>query len=128
MSEENVEIVRGLHEAFDQIGMEVVRDALLQGAILRRHLRRSGDFGLSVDDDVEVKLVASSFSLPDMPAGTTLHGPEGWLTFWRGWLEPWESFEYEFGNFADAGDDVVMDNGPSARGRRALDFLFRLPT
>ena len=95
MSTENVEIVRGLHEAFREIGMTTVRDALAEGGDLPATAAAVGRLGEivldSVDPDVEIELVASSFSLPDMPAGTHLHGLEGWGTFWRGWLEPWEA-------------------------------------
>jgi ketosteroid isomerase-like protein len=117
MSKENVEIVRELHAAFAEVGMEAIREALLRYDDFATTLNAVPGLGLVVEDDVEVQHAASNFSLPDLPAGTTLHGPEGWLAFWRAWLEPWEEFEFEYGNFADAGDDVVLDIAVAARGR-----------
>jgi ketosteroid isomerase-like protein len=119
MSEENIEVVRGLHESFNQIGMKVIRDALLQDEDFASTALALEGLGLSIDDDVEVKLVASGMALPDLPAGTSLRGPDGFLAFWRAWLEPWEDLDYEYGNFTQSGDDVVMDIALSAHGRES---------
>jgi ketosteroid isomerase-like protein len=116
---ENIETVRGLHEAFQKVGMEAVRTALTQMGDYDPASPMVVNLGLSIKDDVEVELIAASFSLPDMPSGTILRGPEGWLRFWRAWLEPWTDFESSFGNFADNGDEVVLDITISARGRQS---------
>jgi ketosteroid isomerase-like protein len=121
MSQEDVEVVRRLHELFRELGATRIRDALAENADLEAAAEAAGALGQavldSVDPDVEIELLASSFSLPDMPTGTVLRGLAGWATFWRAWLEPWEEFEPEYGNFGDAGDDVVLDIAIAARGR-----------
>lgn len=114
-------MVRRLHEAFGQIGARPIRDALAENPDVEaatEAVRRLGEVIVeSVDPDVELELNASEFSLPDMPAGTVFRGLDGWGSFWRGWLEPWEEFDFEYGNIADGGDDVVLDIAISARGR-----------
>ena len=121
MSEENVAVVRRLHEAFGEIGMQPIRDALAQNPDVEGATEAVGRLAdvivESIDPGVELELMASEFSLPDMPAGSVFRGLDGWARFWRGWLEPWEGFEFEYGNLADGGDDVVLDIAISARGR-----------
>jgi ketosteroid isomerase-like protein len=121
MSERNVEIVRTLHRAFDEIGMEVIRDALSEGGGMRETAAAIGSLGQMVvdfvDPDIEVELVASAFSLPDMPSGTRLRGWDGWTAFWRGWLDPWDEFEFRLRDVVDAGDHVILDIAISASGR-----------
>lgn len=123
MSERNIELVRGLHEAFDEIGMEAVRDALAENpdpADPPAALGRLGELQVQlIDPDVVVHPLASKFSLPDMPRGAEFRGWDGWIAFWRDWLEPWEDWWYEIGNFADVGDDVVLDLEIRARGRES---------
>lgn len=123
MSERNVEIVRSLHDAFNEVGMEVVRDALAEGftpADPPPAFGRLGDLQLElIDPDVFVRPLASKFSLPDMPPGSEFRGWEGWTAFWRDWLEPWEDWWYEISNLADAGDHVVLDLEIRARGRES---------
>jgi SnoaL-like domain len=121
VSEENVEVVRRLHDAFAEIGVRPLRDALAQHPDVAGATDAIGRIGRVivdlVDPSVELELNASEFSLPDMPAGTVFRGLKGWAAFWRGWLEPWEEFEFEYGNLADRGDDVVLDIAIDARGR-----------
>jgi hypothetical protein len=120
MSQENVEIVRRLHEAFDAVGMSRVRDLAAEASGIEsvQELERLGEVvAAHVDPEIEVILFSTRFSLPDMPHGVPLRGFDGWIDFWRGWLEPWERFEYEYGNFATTGDHVVLDKTISASGR-----------
>jgi hypothetical protein len=116
-----VELVRGLHEAFREIGMEPVRDALVAARDMGDAAARLGPFGELllevVDPDVRIEVTSAGFSLPDMPTGTKLRGWDGWLIFWRGWLEPWEDWWFEIGNFETFGDNVVLDLQVKARGR-----------
>jgi ketosteroid isomerase-like protein len=121
VSKENVAVVRRLHEAFGRVGMQPIRDALAQNpdvADATDAVRKLGEVIVdSVDPEVELELMASDFSLPDMPTGSVFRGLEGWAAFWRGWLEPWEEFDFEYGNIVDGGDDVVLDIAIAARGR-----------
>jgi hypothetical protein len=121
VSKENIAVVRRLHEAFGEIGMQPIRDALTQNpdvADATDAVRKLGEVIVdSVDPEVELELMASDFSLPDMPTGSVFRGLEGWAAFWRGWLEPWEEFDFEYGNIVDGGDDVVLDIAIAARGR-----------
>jgi hypothetical protein len=122
MSEENVEIVRQLHEAFEAIGMGRVRDiaADASGIESADELGGLGELiAQHIDPEIEVILVGTSLALPDVPPGLPLRGFEGWIRFWRAWFEPWERFEVEYGNFATAGDHVVLDKAISASGRES---------
>jgi len=123
MAQRNAEIVRSLHNAFDEVGMEVVRDALAENfdpADPPPAFGRLGELLLEfVDPDVVVHPLASKFSLPDMPRGAEFRGWEGWTAFWRDWLEPWEDWWYEIGNIAESGDHVVLDLEIRARGRES---------
>jgi ketosteroid isomerase-like protein len=85
MSQENVEVVRGLADSFD-----------------RRDYERAFDFYAA-----EAEWDASELSelVPDL-AGV-YRGHEGIRTFWRLWLVAWKDIEYDR-EILDAGDEVVM--------------------
>jgi hypothetical protein len=121
MAQENVEVVRSLHEAFDEVGLGAVRDALTATSdvgVAAAELEEFGELVLNrVDPDIELYIGASSFSLPDMPTGTRLHGLPGWAAFWKAWLEAWDSFKVDYGNFAVGAEDVVLDKSIEAVGR-----------
>ena len=81
MSEENVEIVRQLNDAF-----------------------RVGDWDTALEPyDEEVEL-----DVTRLPAGDVYHGPEGVREFFTHWITAWESFEVERLDLIDAGDVVIM--------------------
>jgi ketosteroid isomerase-like protein len=121
VSTENVAVVRRVHDAFGEIGLQPIRDALAANPDVDAAAEAVGRLAQvivdSVDPDVELELNASEFSLPDMPTGSVFRGLEGWAAFWRVWLEPWEEFDFEYGNIVDGGDDVVLDIAIAARGR-----------
>jgi ketosteroid isomerase-like protein len=119
VSERNVQIVRDLYGAFDEIGMDAVRDALAEGGDIEATatvIGRLGELSLELTDpDVEVDLTASQVvSLPD---GTRFRGLEGWLVFWRGWFEPWEDFKTRVLSYTAHGEHVMLDVVITARGR-----------
>ena len=89
MSQENVEIVRGVFDTFPAI-----QDSL-----------RRGDFPVGPPFGEQIEWDASELKLPDAGDGH-FRGREGVRRFWIAWLSAWEdiSFEYEL---RDAGDKVV---------------------
>ncbi|MGI9020783.1 MAG: nuclear transport factor 2 family protein [Solirubrobacterales bacterium] len=84
MSEENVEIVRGLAEAFQH----------------RQHERA---FDL-YDPEIEWDATRT----PTRAAEGVYHGHEGVRAFWRDWLSAWSDLQFEIEDVRDAGDDVVL--------------------
>ena len=85
MSEENVEIVRGLLDAFAR----------------RDH---EGAFDL-YDPEIEWDASRLTSMIPDI-AGV-YHGHEGVRTYWRQWLTAWSDLQFEVEDVRDGGDEVV---------------------
>jgi ketosteroid isomerase-like protein len=85
MSQENVEIVRDLIEAFR-----------------RRDHERAFAF---YDPEIEWDSSEMEETIPDI-AGV-YRGHEGVRAFWRRWLSSWKDIEFEIEDLRDAGDDVV---------------------
>ena len=81
MSQENVEIVRDLLEAFR-----------------RRDHERAFDF---YDPDIVWE------DLSGQDTGGVFHGHEGVRTYWREWLSAWRDLQFEIQGLRDTGDDVV---------------------
>jgi ketosteroid isomerase-like protein len=84
MSEENVEIVRGLATAFQR----------------RQH---EGVFDLYAAD--------IEWDARQTPTGASegiYHGHDGVRAFWRDWLSAWSDLSFEIEDIRDAGDDVVL--------------------
>lgn len=82
MSQENVEIVRALAEAFQ-----------------RRQHERAFEF---YDPEIEWDT-----SRAPTEAGV-YHGYEGVRTYWRQWLSAWSDLHFEIDDVRDAGDDQVV--------------------
>ena len=80
MTEENVETVRGIVQAF-----------------------RAGEWEEALSGyDPEVEL-----DLSRLPGCGVYHGPEGVRAFFTDWVRSWERFEAEPVEFIDTGDDVI---------------------
>ena len=96
MSRENVEVVRGLYEAF---------------------ARRDGESPFSVyDPDIEWDMSRSAIPLPGEE--TVYHGHEGVRRYARAWMEPWGFIDAPLERLVDAGDVVVALLGrTTARGK-----------
>ena len=93
MSQENVEIVRAVLEAYRN--PEVM--ALLA----------SGDLDLGwVDPEIEWDASRLDEMIPDL--AEVYRGHEGVRTYWRRWFEAWRDLEFEIQDVLDAGDDVVV--------------------
>ena len=90
MSQENVEIVRGLQPS----GVDLL--SFLNA--LAPSEARGGPFV----DDFESTFTSQHGSLP------TRKGFEGFVAGWQDWLEAWERYEVWTEDFIDAGDHVVV--------------------
>lgn len=85
MSEENVELVRGLLDAF---------------------ARRDHEYAFEFyDPDIEWDATRMSELIPDI-AGL-YRGHEGVRTYWRRWLSSWRDLEFEVEEVIDGGDEIV---------------------
>jgi ketosteroid isomerase-like protein len=84
MSQENVEVVRGITEAFR-----------------RRQHERAFDF---YDSDIEW----DASRTPTEAAKGVYHGHDGVRAYWRDWLSAWSDIHFEVEDVRDAGDDVVL--------------------
>ena len=93
MSQENVEIVRGVMEAY--------RNPELMA------LLASGDLDLGwVDPEIEWDASRLDEMIPDL--AEVYWGHEGVRTYWRRWFEAWRDLEFEIQDVRDAGDDVMV--------------------
>ena len=96
MSQENVEIVRGLQEAF---------------------ARGDNDTPFSVYDP-EIEWDMTRLPLPGEES--VYHGHDGVRRYWRAWLEAWEFIDAPIERFVEAGDNVVTLFGPmTGRGKKS---------
>ena len=98
MSQENVEIVRQLYEAF---------------------ARRDNESPFAVyHPDIEWDMSRSVAPLPGEER--IYHGHDGVRHYWRAWLEAWESIDAPLEPLVDAGEQVVALLGQSTyRGKRS---------
>jgi ketosteroid isomerase-like protein len=85
MSEENVELVRSLLEAFRQ-----------------RDHERAFDF---YDPDIEWDATAGGEVNPEL--ARVYRGHDGVRSYWREWLSAWKDLEFEIEDVRDGGDEIV---------------------
>jgi ketosteroid isomerase-like protein len=95
MSEENVELVRGLQPT-DVDLVELFRTEAAAAALA------AGNVG-AMSPDAEIEFVAAEPGL----ANLQLRGVEGLVEGWRDWLEGWDSYVLQLEDLLDAGDQVV---------------------
>ena len=93
MSQENVELVRRVYEAHNRGDFTAVFAAY--GPEIEWHVLGVAEFGF---DPVYV-------------------GHDGVRTFWRLWLSAWETTSFEYDEFIDAGEHVVVVQSQRMRGR-----------
>ena len=86
MSQENVEMVRDLAEAFQ-----------------RGNIERAYDF---YDPDIEWDASRFVGVIPDLTG--IYHGHDAIRDFWQRWLEAWRDLRFEIEDIRDADDDVVL--------------------
>jgi ketosteroid isomerase-like protein len=93
MSQENVEIVRGIYDAWHRRDLEAPLGAF--------------------HEDVEW------FGPPDISrdAGGLVHGHEGVRHSLRSWLGTWDDYHYELRELVDFGDQVLAGGWQHGRGR-----------
>ena len=94
MSQENVEVVRGLYTAIERRDSEPVLDLY----------------------DPNVEWDMSGYPYGEMLT-TRSRGHAGLRTFWRELYEAWDSYEHECHELIDAGDQVISIVTDRARGR-----------
>ncbi len=105
MSEENLEIVRDMIDAFE-----------------RRDHERAFEY---YDPEIEWDSTGIEPLIPDI-AGVD-HGHEGVRAFWRRWLSSWKEIEFEVEDVRDAGDDVVVLIGKQRQWGRHSGIPTDLP-
>src|SRR5262245_50520105 len=88
MSQENVEVVRWISEAFQR------RD--------REEIERSFD---ALDPEVEWDTSRMADVVPDI--ADVFRGHDGVRAFWRKWLTAWRDLRFDIQEVLDAGDEVV---------------------
>jgi ketosteroid isomerase-like protein len=94
MSQENVELVR---TTFTGTSVDMVE--LFGGGTVPD----GADFS-PLAEDVEIVFVGAEPGLID----SSYTGPAGLVEGWQDWLAAWSSYEAQFEEFVDAGDDVVV--------------------
>jgi ketosteroid isomerase-like protein len=99
MSQENVEIVKGLFSAADR--ME--KDDLL--AALPEMVQQTCDPEIVWVED------------PKRADSTTYHGHDGVIESWTRWLESFDDYGMELEDVRDCGDRVLVTSRERARGR-----------
>ncbi len=96
MSQENVEIVHGIIDA---------------------HERRDFDAVFAQYDANIEWHTGGGQTTPWSDFETVYHGHEGVRSFWRTWFAAWESADFEYEEFIDAGERVVAILSQRMRGR-----------
>jgi ketosteroid isomerase-like protein len=98
MSQENVEIVRRVYEAYDRQDLE----ACFAEYAADIEWRNGGPLGELFGPG----LVERSY-----------FGHDGIRQFWREWLDAWETVDFDWQELIDAGDQVVAIQSQRVRGR-----------
>jgi ketosteroid isomerase-like protein len=93
VSQENVETVRAVMEAYQQPEMMA---ALVDGEL---------DLELA-DPQIEWDASRLTEMLPDL--AEIYRGHEGVRTYWRRWFGAWKDLQFEIEDVLDAGEDVVV--------------------
>lgn len=113
-----MELIRSLVDGFVATDFESFRDAVVEAESFQEMTETTGRFGEllrgSIDPAVEVRL--NELSAGSM-VGSEFRGAEGFLSFWRAWLEPWETYEVDFTDWEEVDDAVLYTLHIEARGR-----------
>jgi ketosteroid isomerase-like protein len=91
MSQESVEIVRRLYDAFARADFEMALSYL--------------------DPEIEFS------QPPEMPGGGTYHGPEGVINGLAKWLGAWDDYVVQVQDMIDLGDQVMARTRHRGRGK-----------
>lgn len=113
-----MELIRSVVEGFAESDFESFRDAVVEARTLEELSQKAGRFGELLRDSIDPRM---EVNLNELGAGTMVgsefHGREGFLDFWRTWLEPWESYDVGFSDWEEVGDAVLYTLDVQARGR-----------
>jgi hypothetical protein len=113
-----IDLVRTLASGFSEVDFAVLRDGLAEAGRMEDLVDSVGEFGElmleTIDRDVHVHLhdINAAFMV-----GKDFHGWDGFLEFWRSWLEPWESYSVQFSGWEEIGDTVLYRLDIAAEGR-----------
>lgn len=118
MDARRVEVVRSITDGFSEYEFEDFRDALERADDMDDFATLAGSLGELVRDvvDPEVEVALHGIRAGSM-VGETFHGWDGWLRFWRSWLEPWGGYRVAFSDWAEVDDTVIVTLDVEARGR-----------
>jgi ketosteroid isomerase-like protein len=118
VSQENVEVVRRVHEAYE--GHDVI-------AAMRVGLERLGPdpqpdalVALSADDPLLRHVHPDIEWDAPLPGVSAAHGYMGLLRWWGEWLEVWQSYTIRILEYRDLGDWVMTVNDIHAVGRDGI--------
>jgi ketosteroid isomerase-like protein len=95
MSEENVEVVRQLYDAYERDDLATVYSIF--------------------DEEVEWDIARSP--LADLGLAPIYRGHEGVRQFWREWFAVWGRVEFSYDEFIDAGEKVLVVLRQRMRGK-----------
>jgi ketosteroid isomerase-like protein len=93
MSRENVELVRRVYEAHER-----------------------GDFAFAAYDR-EIEWHVTRLAGPELGFDSLYVGHDGVRRFWKDWLSAWETTSFEYEEFIDAGEQVIVVLSQRMRGR-----------
>jgi SnoaL-like protein len=112
-----IEVARQANDWWMSAPFETVRELLLASEGYEDAVERFKRAGLEPGDLIgpDIEVVIDAF-----PGGVTLigqRGRDGWIHFWREWVEPWEDLYLEASNYEEIGEHVLVDMRVVARGR-----------
>lgn len=117
---ENIRVVERLDEAFKSTDFSRVREALALIDNPEEALKLLGHLAEIQLEKLDPEVVIDISAHPvGFPGGNRWQGFDGWIDFWREWLEPWDDFDYDSSNMEAVGPHVVLDVVITARGRES---------
>lgn len=112
-----IDVARRANEAFSATPFGELKKLVLdsesfEGSRAKAERLGYGDLFASIDPEIEV-LAGGLPGAASLPVGK---GPEIWLSYWREWLEPWETLEFEPVEYEHLGDWVIVEADVTATG------------
>lgn len=113
-----IDVVRAITTAFAELDFASFRDALAEADRLEDLAASGQALGELMPEviDPEVHIHLHDIHAAHM-VGHDFDGWDGWLRFWRAWLEPWNSYSVGFSRWEELGDTVMYRLAIEARGR-----------
>jgi uncharacterized protein len=116
VSQDNVAIVRRVVDAGIGQDLTTMRDAFEAGDVPPL----LAAFGEVLDADVVWDLGDVEFV-----DGQVYRGREGVTSFWLTWMEEWDEYRYDAGNWETAGERVLVDIEVRARSRAGVPVTMK---